>query len=201
MFRRNFFFFFQFFAHPKWGYPNNHRIRARGGCVIRDKWWSCPNHQVMMLLTASIYPTSAHYCISYRNQSSNLHCKSINCFYVKCKTELKWGYLWTYLTHSSSVFVFNPLSASVALILKPVHWFALWAALIGFMKAFKAFIFEAPQRANQLTRFYMMATLSLNGLMNWDRSWKRRLIAVTRAVSSSMVWTCPWDSLMHILTL
>ena len=38
------------------------------------------------------------------------------------------------------------------------------------MKAFKAFIFETPQRANQLTRFYMMATLSLNGLMNWDRS-------------------------------
>ena len=35
------------------------------------------------------------------------------------------------------------------------------------MKAFKAFIklFEAPQRANQLTGFYMRATLALNGLI------------------------------------
>ena len=34
------------------------------------------------------------------------------------------------------------------------------------MKAFKTFIkpFEAPQRANQLTGFYMRATLALNGL-------------------------------------
>ena len=82
--------------------------------------------------------------------------------------------------------------ASVALIEKPVNWVVHCSASKGFMKAFKAVItFEAPQRANQLTGFYIRATLALYGLKtNWHASFHR---------TAFDYYLADWDGLLNHL--